>query len=253
VLNLAERSIPAHSHRLDGGELLVWLEPRLETSRRKQFLAIASHDLRSPIANARSYAALMASQRMELNERARHCAQVIQRNADRALQLLEECIDLLLGEIGGLDLDRTATDLSEVFARVVENTRRLANAKGVEFSARVPAQLPSSSVDRERLVQATFAYAAHSIGRSQKWERVHLDVRQRPESLLVELRDEADADPAALATAAFDPVGRAIAEGRLGDGFRLGLATAIIEAHGGEVGVRSPAGSGSTFFFVLPL
>jgi len=241
------------ARRLDGGEILVWIDPSPLQDRRTEFLAIASHDIRGSIANSRSYASLLLSPRMELGEKARHCAEVIQRNADRALRLLGECFDLFLHEQRTLDLDRTTGDLSSVLGEAVGLARALATARGVELVAQLPSQLPATDVDRERLVQAVLAFAAHSIARARKGQPVRLEVRKQNDAIRLEVGDEEDPPAPGEAPFVYDAEARAIAEGKLGEGFRLGLARATIEAHGGEVGTRSSAATGSTFYFTLPL
>jgi signal transduction histidine kinase len=240
---------------LDGGKILVWIDPPPGPiqERRTEFLGIASHDLRGSIANSRSYASLLLSPRMELGEKARHCAEVIQRNADRALRLLGECFDLFLHEQQALDLDRTPEDLTAVLGEAVDRARALATLRGVRLVAQVPPQLPATSVDRGRLVQAVLAFAAHSIARAGKGQPVRFEVRKQNDSIRVEVSDEEESASPRDAGLFYDAEARAIAEGRLGEGFRLGLARATIEAHGGEVGARSSLATGSTFYFTLPL
>lgn len=243
------------ARRLDGGEILVWIDrpPSPPQDRRTEFLAIASHDIRASIANSRSYASLLLSPRMELGEKARHCAEVIQRNADRALRLLGECFDLFLHEQRTLDLDRTTQDLSSVLGEAVDLARPLATARGVDLVAQLPSQLPATDVDRDRLVQAVLAFAAHSIARARKGQPVRFEVRKQNDAIRVEVGDEENPPGPGEAPIVYDAEARAIAEGKLGEGFRLGLARATIEAHGGEVGTRSSAATGSTFYFTLPL
>ncbi len=246
----------ANARRLDGGQLLVWLEEEAGEAvhrRRSEFLSIASHDLRGSMANSRSYASLLLSPRMELSERARHCAEVIQRNADRALRLLGECFDLFLYRMNALDLDCAPGELNEVFDEVVRQARALAAARGARLVVEIPPALPAMSVDRGRLTQAALAFVAHSLSRVGRGQPVHLVVQRQHHSILVEVSDEEGIASPDGASAIYDAEARAIAEGKLGEGFHLGLARATIEAHGGEVGVRTGEGSGSTFLFTLPL
>ncbi|HYR55609.1 MAG TPA: histidine kinase dimerization/phospho-acceptor domain-containing protein, partial [Myxococcaceae bacterium] len=141
-LGAGRTPVNGKARRLDSGEILVWIDPLPSPlqERRTEFLAIASHDLRGSIANSRSYASLLLSPRMEISEKARHCAEVIQRNADRALRLLGECFDLFLHEQRALDLDRTPQDLSSVLGEAVDHARALATSRGVELVAQVPPQ-----------------------------------------------------------------------------------------------------------------
>ena len=245
----------ARARRLSNGQILVWLEEVSDEAqrRRRAFLAIASHDLRGAIANSRSYASLLMSPRMELGERARHCAEVIQRNADRALRQLSECFDLFLHQLGALDLDCAREDLGAVFDDVVAQARTLAGARGVRLEAEVSSRLPSATVDRARLTQAALAFVAHSVARVRRGDPVRFSVKEQRRGILVQVGDQEGVPRSGAAGQVYDAEARAVAEGKLGNGFRLGLARAVIEAHGGEVGIRTGEGSGSAFLFTLPI
>ncbi len=241
--------------RLSSGQVLVWLEEVGGDIQRRRaaFLTIASHDLRASLANPRSYASLLLSPRMELGEGARRCAEVIQKNADRALRLLGECFDLFLYQLDALDLDRGRDELGPLFEDVVAQARAIATSRGVRLEVELPPRLPKATVDRARLGRAVLAFVAHSLARVRKGEPVRFTVKEQRKTILVEVSDAEQLDGRGGASAIYDAEARAIAERKLGDGFRLGLARATIEAHGGEVGVRTGEGSGSAFLFTLPI
>ena len=239
---------------VSSGASILWLDPEHQEGRgprHSAFLSIASHDIRAPLANTRSYASLLLTPKMELNERARHCVQVIRRNADRALGLLQEFLDACLDEIGALDLDRSMEDVLAVIGECLEGTRAAAEEKGVHISAQLPATLPPASIDRARFAHAVSAFLAEGIARASGGQVVRFEVQEWPGELHVSVGDSAQMEPGSERTL-FDREARAIAEGRLGEGFRLGLAKAEIEAHGGRVGAGIGAG-GATLFFTLPV
>lgn len=236
------------------GASVLWLDelkPEGHARRHSAYLSIASHDIRAPLANTRSYASLLLSPKMELNERARHCVEVILRNADRALALLQEFLDASLDEVGALDLDLSMEDVLPVIRECVERAGAAAEKKGVRISSQLPATLPPILVDRGRLNHALSAYLGQAVARSSGGQTIRLEVQRRPNEIYLAVSDSGTAEPGTEQTL-FEREQRTIDEGKLGEGFRLGLAKAEIEAHGGHVGAQLGA-TGATFFFTLPL
>lgn len=240
--------------RLGSGETLVWLDEsppeRREAERRSAYLSIASHDVRGPLANTRSYASLLLSPKMELNERAQHCADVIRRNADRALGLLQEFFDACLDEFGALDLDLSPQDPGAMIHERLSKARSLAAEKGIPLVADIPPSFPVASLDRNRLSHAIGAFLEHAIARSSGGQPVKLEARIDAGGLFVAVTDSGGPMPAS--SALFDLQERTVAQGKLAEGFRLGLAKAEILAHGGQVGSRA-GNEGLALFFTLPL
>jgi signal transduction histidine kinase len=239
---------------MSSGASVVWLEELKReghAQRHSAYLSIASHDIRAPLANTRSYASLLLSPKMELNERARHCIEVILRNADRALALLQEFLDASLDEVGALDLDLSREDILPVIRECVDRARAAAEQKSVRINVQLPATLPPILVDRGRLIHALGAYLGQAVARSSAGQVIRLEVQRQPKGIYVAVSDSGTAEPGTEQTL-FEREQRAIDEGKLGEGFRLGLAKAEIEAQGGQVGAQLSA-TGATFFFTLPL
>jgi signal transduction histidine kinase len=220
--------------------------------RHREFLSIASHDIRASLANVRSYAALLLSPKMELSERALRCAEVIKRNADRALLLLQEFFDAARLAEGGLELEAALQPLRPVVESAVQSVQQIARERAVELRIDLPPELPEAVIDRDRFAHALRAFIAHSIARSGRGERVQLVVRSNRSDLSVEVSDWGPPVGVGLSSS-FDLEERVLEQKKLAEGFELALARAEIEAQGGRVGARANPGGGATFFFSLRL
>jgi signal transduction histidine kinase len=189
---------------------------------------------------------------MELGERARRCAEVIERNADRALLLLQEFFDASRYAGGGLELEAASQPVLPVIQSALNSVGNLAREKGVDLRTELAPELPEAPIDRDHFAHALRAYLAHAIARSKRGERVQLVVGSDGTELSVQVSDSGPSFGVDL-SGSYDLEDRVVQEGKLAEGFRLAVARAEIEAHGGQVGARTNAGGGTTFFFNLRL
>jgi signal transduction histidine kinase len=148
-------------------------------------------------------------------------------------------------------LDLSREDILPVIRECVDRARAAAEQKSVRINVQLPATLPPILVDRGRLIHALGAYLGQAVARSSAGKVIRLEVQRQPKGIYVAVSDSGTAEPGTEQTL-FEREQRAIDEGKLGEGFRLGLAKAEIEAQGGQVGAQLSA-TGATFFFTLPL
>ena len=240
----AGQNLERRAHPLPGGgrlELLHDLEAdRRDASRREELLGIAIHDLRAPLANVRSYAGLLLSGKLpELEPRVRRSAEVIARNSDRALRLLQMFFDSQRIDTGELDIDRSPVPLGPLLEELVSARRAQAAEKGVEMTLRAPADVPSVSGDRERLASAVGAMLDLAAARSPSARAVELTCEPLPGQLRIEVADSGPQLSEQELRDAFDRDAQALRERRLGVGFACAVAGAIAKVHGGDAGVRS--------------
>lgn len=213
---------------------------RADARRREELLGIAIHDLRAPLANVRSYAGLLLSGKLpDLEPRVRRSAEVIARNADRALRLLQMFFDAHRIETGELDIDHSPVPLGPLVQELLSARRGPAAEKGVELVLRAPASMPTVTGDRERLGGALGALVDLATARSPSGRPVELACEQRPRDVLFEVADHGPALSEAELRDAFDRDAQALRERRLGAGFACAVAGAIARVHGGDAGVRS--------------
>jgi signal transduction histidine kinase len=207
-------------------------------ARREQILGIAIHDLRSPLANVRSYAALLlGGQIPSLDARIRRSAETIVRNADRALKLLQAYFDTVRAETGRLDVDRQPVALPNLLQEVVGSRRAAAAEKGVEIALEMPPSLPILPLDRERVSSSLTAFLENALARSGPTGKVVVKCEERPAEIWVGFADEGPALSQEARSEVFDRDAQVLKEQRLGIGFSMAVARAVAEAHGGTTGV----------------
>ncbi|MBI5542713.1 MAG: PAS domain-containing sensor histidine kinase [Deltaproteobacteria bacterium] len=226
---------------------------RQSAARREELLGVAIHDLRAPLANVRSYASLLLSGKMpELDPRVRRSAEVIARNADRALRLLQLYFDAHRAETGELDIDRQPIAMEGLIQEVIAARRPTAAERGVTLETALPATLPTLEADRERLSTAFGALLDNALARTPSNTQIKVVVEERPREMWLGVVDTGPLLTEEELRIAFDRDAQALKERRLGVGFACAVAGAIARTHGGDAGVRSAANS-TLYWLSLPL
>ena len=214
-----------------------------------RFLSLASHDLRGPLATVRTYAALLRSPRFALEERVRAAVEVMLRNVDRALaswDLLSEAWRL---DVGGLQLDTSDEDLLPALRASAEVAASMARERGVRLELSLPPVLTPVRVDPDRLQLVLAGAWAHVLDRTHGGATAGLTVRDDPAGCALTFWDSGPALTPEGETRAFDRRWQALRGHELGSAFRMAVAGALVEAHGGTARVGSL--SGRTLFELL--
>ena len=218
------------------------------------FVALISHDLRTPLTSIMGYLEL-AMDDETLAEEPRTYLEVVQRNSERLLRLVNDLLFVARLEAGELDLHPTEIDLGAVVRQSVEEARPRAAAKGIDLGCEVQS-VPPLAADKGRVFQLLDNLVSNAIKFTPEGGRVELRALQRDAHVRIEVSDTgigiSQADQARL----FERFFRAetATERHIpGTGLGLYIACAIAEAHGGTIDVESRPGEGTTFCIELPL
>jgi signal transduction histidine kinase len=222
---------------------------------RDEFLSVASHELRTPIASVLLQAGALerSAARGELAPAplARRAA-LIQRQTERLEQLVSTLLDVSRIMAGRLTLAAERVDLTAVARDAVEALRtEIANAR-TEVVVDAPAPVYGEAWDRLRLEQV----ATNLLGNALKYgegKPVHVTVGATDGWARLTVRDEGIGIAPEHFERIFDRFERAVSERHYG-GFGLGLwiVREIVYAMGGKVAVESAPRRGATFTVELP-
>jgi two-component system OmpR family sensor kinase len=217
----------------------------------RRFVADASHELRTPLAAVRAYAELFkrgADKRPEDLERA---MSGISRESARMTLLVEDL--LLLARLDeGRPLERERVELAHVVREAVETARTVDPDRVIELDTEEAVVLG----DAHRLRQMVDNLIGNTRAHTPADAPVTVSVARLNGNALVLVRDSGPGMTSEEQERVFerfyraDP-SRARASGGVGLG--LSIVSAVAEAHGGKVSVRSEPGKGSTFEISLPL
>jgi two-component system OmpR family sensor kinase len=223
----------------------------LKEQQHKKFLSAAGHEIRGALANIRAYASLLSGPHLLPDDKVRHAADVVRRNADRALQLVSELIDLWSEEVGELEVDLSAEPLVPLLERAAATARGQAERANVAVELDYPPGLPPFPFDPDRVAVVLSAFWGNALRRCHGGHHVKSALRTSPDRVEVSFEDEGRLLSAEQKRGYFQRRYAVTSAGKLDEGLGLCVAAALVRAHGGNVSITQ-RGTRTVFSFSLP-
>lgn len=220
-----------------------------------EFLAIVSHDLRNPIGAVLSYADLLLEDPSSagLSAEANQWIEVIKRNAQTSLRLINDILDVERFTHGNFTLELAPHDVQDFLHQAVESFAQFATNKQITLTA-TPSSFPTTVVcDSQRIEQVLSNLIGNSIKFTPTGGTITLSLAHQGNALSVSVTDSGSGIAKEETIRIFDRFAQINNKDRNGLGLGLYISKMIVEAHQGNLGVRSQLGEGSTFSFTLPL
>ena len=217
-----------------------------------EFVALISHDLRTPLTSITGYVELALED--ELTDEVRGFLQVVSRNAERLLALVNDLLFVARLQTGEMSLDPADVDLAEVVRDGVRSMEPRAAAKRIALTSSLE-PVPRVLVDRGRVLQVLDNLISNAIKFTPDGGSVHVSLGHDEDRLVLEVADSGIGIAAQDQRRLFERFFRAenAVESQVpGTGLGLYISRAIAEAHEGSLSVRSEPGRGSTFRLELP-
>jgi PAS domain S-box-containing protein len=224
------------------------------TRAKSEFLANMSHELRTPLNGVLGYAQLLQRDR-GITARQREALDAITKSGSHLLDVINEILDLSKIEAGRFDSETTRTDLAQLTADVRQLMGDAANRKQIVLRASVAPDVPRAvCLDSRHVRQVLVNLVGNAIKFTNEGEvRVNIG-RSGDEFLMFEVIDTGvGIEPGALTSIfdAFTQTKTGAAAG--GSGLGLTISRHLVMMMGGDLKVESALGSGSRFYFSLPL
>jgi signal transduction histidine kinase len=177
--------------------------------------------------------------------------QVIEEEADRLAELIENLLDASRLEAGGIKLNLEDVNLPALAARLVERYQTQTDKH--QFETSFPENFPSVWVDEERMRQAISNLIGNAIKYSPDGGKIEISGRIQPDQVVICVQDHGKGIPKSDAPHIFDRFYRAYDASRTTKGAGLGLylTRAIIEAHHGRIWVDTKYELGARICFSL--
>jgi len=225
---------------------------------KQEFVAMITHDLRTPLASIKAVLEVLESQdsglRPEWRDRVHRSAE----SSARLISLINDLLDLEKMQAGRLEIDLDICLIDDLITSSIEAVSSFAEGRGINI------HFPKSNLvveaDERRMVQVIVNLLSNAIKFSPPQSRVDVLCRTSGDFVEVRISDKGRGIPQDKLKDVFtrftqvagaDAKDKSLSRENQGTGLGLAICQEIISAHGGQIGVESQENAGSTFWFRL--
>jgi len=251
------RAIPL---RNENNEIVFWVgtatdieDQKQEMARKDEFIGIASHELKTPLTSLKGYLQLISSyKRDDLPQAVKQYIEKANTSLNKLQRLINDLLDVSKIQAGKLEYEFNRVNLTELIKTCVENAEHIypankfINHDGHNYVVKGNA---------ERLEQVMMNFINNAVKYSPGSPEVIVQTSVTGNRVCVSVTDHGIGLSAEQMERIFERFYRVEDKKHMTSGLGMGLfiSAEIIKYHGGEIGVTSNLGTGSTFYFELPL
>lgn len=230
-----------------------------EANRHKtRFLSAMSHELRTPLNAILGFSDLLAGQHFgDINEKQMKYVRQIETSGKHLLELINDLLDVAKIDAGAMELTLTSFDLCKAAEETLSMLSTQINQKGIRTSILADPNLPKVYGDIRKIRQIFLNLLSNAV-KYTATNNGQIDIRLEcpgnyfrctviDNGLGIEEQDQSKI------FSEFYQANRRRDEVLGGTGIGLALTRRLVEIHGGEIGVTSLPGEGSSFYFTLPM
>lgn len=233
----------------------ISVEYELE-QKKADFLAMIVHDLRSPLIS-NIYGARLLKKRLKESLDG-ELSEIIEDNMatlDRALNLVNDLLDISKFESGKLEIKNEDIDIGEILDISIRSFRTMANMAGITIKKEAEPDIPRIRGDRDLLIRVMINLIGNAVKFSPNGGDIRVTALATGFGIKVSVIDKGPGIPNEKLLSIFDryvQLDRETEKMRMGTGLGLTICKQIVEAHGGRIGAENAPGGGSIFTLELP-
>ncbi|RMG01532.1 MAG: DUF3365 domain-containing protein, partial [Nitrospirae bacterium] len=227
------------------------------SQRKSDFISSISHELRTPLTSIKGSISYISRKLADLKKDCNKACdiedlmsfiEIISSNADRLVRMVNETLDLEKIETGRMEFHFSIIHLDHLIREVTIEVLPLLEPKKLSLKTSIEEPLPVRG-DEDRLFQVLLNIITNAIEHSPENEEIHLEAYKTGDWIITRISDRGPGVSPDMAEKVFEKFYRGK---KGGSGLGLAISKAIIDAHGGEIGVISEPGKrGSLFYFKL--
>jgi two-component system sensor histidine kinase KdpD len=212
-----------------------------------------THDFRTPLTSIKASVTSLLSEPASTHDGQQELLTVIDEECDRLNQLVGDAAEMARLDAGEFELQLEPNSISEIVAAALQHCKSILGTRTVQLN--IPADLPPVRVDFDRIKDALVRLIENANAYTPKNQPIIISAEITGDQLTMSVADRGPGIEQMEQNLIFDKFYRGKDQRYLvqGTGMGLPIAKAIVEAHGGTIGVTSQLGSGSVFSFTLPL
>ena len=218
-------------------------------------VSTVSHQLKTPLTSLRMSLYLLLEERIgSLNEKQAELLIAARDDSERLLGILDDLLDLSRIESGKMQVPLDAVSPKALVQDAMEPFLVDSKDKGVTITNAVPDDMCEVVVDRDKIRQVFANLLSNALRFTSPGGSVTVRACLEPDWVAFSVEDTGIGIPSEYLSHLFEQFYRVPGQAEAsGVGLGLAIVKEIILAHGGDVGVESEVGKGSTFRFTLPL
>ncbi|MFZ0091223.1 MAG: ATP-binding protein, partial [Solirubrobacteraceae bacterium] len=221
---------------------------------KSEFLATASHELRSPLTSIKGFVELLERSPASMSQRQREFVDIIKRSTDRLVELVNDLLDVARIEADGVEITPRPTDIGEVVRELTELMGPRIDAKQQHLGVYIAPTLPLAVADPDRIRQVIGNLLTNAHLYTPEGGRIHVGVEADRAWVRIVVADSGIGMTSEETQRAFDRFYRARSGSTAGPGTGLGLSIvkSLVDLHHGQIEVDSEPGRGTTFHIMIP-
>jgi signal transduction histidine kinase len=228
------------------------------SSLKEEFLALTTHDLRSPLTVISGVISFFTSGRLgELSPEQKNMVAMMERNTQNLIELVNDLLDASKLESGAMRLDLSSVELPLLVGELRETVGPLAKEKGIALEEDMPEDFPPLRADRVKLRRVLVNLVSNALKFTSKGGRVEIRAALIGDDMArISVADTGVGIPPEDLERLFDKYEQArsrATRSEKGTGLGLYITRQLVELHGGQISVTSEVGKGSTFSFTIPV
>ena len=242
----------------EGSHAVVWtvrdISERARLERAKsEFVATASHELRSPLTSIKGFIELL-ERSPDLSERQREFVDIILRSTDRLVELVNDLLDVAKIEADRVELNQRPIDVGEEVREVAELMGPRIADKHQQLDLRIAPALPAALADASRVRQIVANLLTNAHLYTEEGGEVTISVQSKLATVEIAVADNGPGMSQDELGRVFERFYRGPEGGTRvpGTGLGLSIVRSLVDLMGGEIEVESEPGKGTTFRILLP-
>jgi signal transduction histidine kinase/ActR/RegA family two-component response regulator len=253
------RSLAVTAALLGSADGVVWTvrdvseRARLERAK-SEFVATASHELRSPLTSIKGFVELLERSPGNMSDRQREFVEIILRSTDRLVELVNDLLDVARIDADSVEINLRPVDVGEAVREVIELMGPRIAEQHQHLGVYVAPTLPLAMADSGRVRQIVANLLTNAHLYTEEGGRIHVGVEPDRAWIQIVVEDSGIGMSEEQTARMFERFYRVRDGARTGPGTGLGLSIvkSLVDLHHGQIDVNSEPGRGTRFRVLLP-
>jgi PAS domain S-box-containing protein len=223
---------------------------------KSNFVSTVSHEFRTPLTSiTMAIGLLLDGVPGPINEEQKELAEAIAEDTERLTKLVSDLLDLSRMESGNIKMDIDRHNLKEILDNSIKPFKRQLEEQGVDIEVKIRKNLSDVKVDFNKI---SWVFT-NLIGNALRYlpddrkGKIIINAKETANKMLISVSDNGTGISEQYQQKIFEKFIQADNDNKGGTGLGLAISKEIVNAHGGEIWVKSKIGEGSTFYFTLNL